>query len=94
LALVAAFTAFLLAYYQQAFGHLDYETIYFGRKQLWLMTLYVGIGVLVADLVRPFSAFSRQVGVVAVMMLFSPRRSTGEALSILALGTSPWVRPT
>lgn len=69
LALVVAFTAFLLIYFQLGFVHLDHETIYFGHKQLWLMTLYVGIGVLVADLVRPFSAVFRQVGVAAVMVL-------------------------
>lgn len=69
LALIVAFCIFLLAYYQLRFVHLDYETIYFGHKQLWLMTLYVGIGVFVADRVRPFSAVLRQVGVVAVMVL-------------------------
>lgn len=69
LALVVAFSIFLLAYYQLGFVHLDYETIYFGHKQLWLMTLYVGIGVFVADLVRPYATVLRQVGVAAVMVL-------------------------
>lgn len=69
LVLVVAFCVFLFAYYQLGFVHLDYETVYIGHKQLWLMTLYVGIGVFVADLVRPFSANLRQVGVVAVMVL-------------------------
>ncbi|MDP3163924.1 MAG: hypothetical protein Q8N06_00540 [Hydrogenophaga sp.] len=69
LALVVAFSVFLLTYYQLGFVHLDYETIYFGHKQLWLTTLYVAIGVLVADLVRPFSVILRQVGVIAVVVL-------------------------
>ncbi|MDP3231122.1 MAG: hypothetical protein Q8N13_24530, partial [Acidovorax sp.] len=69
LALVAAFGIFLLTYYQLGFVHLDHETIYFGHKQLWLTTLYVGIGVFVADRVRPFSGVLRQVGVAVVMVL-------------------------
>lgn len=69
LALVMTFCIFLVSYYQLGFVHLDYETIYIGHKQLWLMTLYVGIGVLVADLVRPFSTILRQVGVAVVMVL-------------------------
>lgn len=69
LMLIIAFCIFLFVYYQLGFVHLDYETIYVGHKQLWLLTLYVGIGVLVADLVRPFSAILRQVGVIAVLVL-------------------------
>lgn len=69
LTLVVAFCIFLVSYYQLGFVHLDYETIYIGHKQLWLMTLYVGIGVLVADLARRFSGILRQVGLAAVMVL-------------------------
>jgi hypothetical protein len=69
LALVVAFCAFLITYYQFGLVHLDYETIYFGHKQLWLMTLYVGVGVFVANFGRSFSGFLRQVGIAAVMVL-------------------------
>jgi hypothetical protein len=69
LALVIAFCVFLFVYYRLGFVHLDYETIYIGHKQLWLWTLYVGIGIVVANLVRPFSATLRQVGLAAVLVL-------------------------
>lgn len=69
LVLLVAFTVFLLIYHQLGFVHLDYETIYFGHKQLWLMTLYVGIGVFVVDRVRSFSDVLRQVGVAVMMVL-------------------------
>lgn len=69
LTLVVAFCIFLVTYYQLGFVHLDYETIYIGHKQLWLMTLYIGIGVMVVDLVHPFSGTLRQLSLAAVMVL-------------------------
>jgi hypothetical protein len=68
LALVIAFCGFLFVYYWLGFVHLEYETIYFGHKQLWLMTLYVGVGIFMVDRIRRFSVFLRQVGLAAVMV--------------------------
>ena len=69
LTFVIVFGVFLVTYHQLGFVHVEYETIYIGHKQLWLITLYVGIGVLVADHVRRFSGILRQVWFAAVMVI-------------------------
>lgn len=72
LVLTISFGIFLFVYYMMGYVHLDRETIYFGHKQLWLLTLYVAAGVLVADLLRPVSRILRQVCMIAVLVvLFS-----------------------
>lgn len=69
LILLAVFGVFIFVYYRLGFVHANYETAYLGHKNLWLMTLYVGIGVFVADRLRPVSAILRRLCLVVVLVL-------------------------
>lgn len=70
--LLVIFSIFLLAYYQLGFVHLERQTIYWGHKDLWLITIYIGVGVLVADRLRFVTAIFRPVILAVVVILIIP----------------------
>lgn len=70
--LLVIFSIFLLAYYQLGFVHLERQTIYWGHKDLWLITFYVGVGVLVADRLRLVTAILRPMILAVVVILIIP----------------------
>lgn len=72
LSLLAIFSVFLLTYYMLGYVHLGYQTIYLGHKDLWILTLIVGMCVLVADLSRRAKPTFRLVIFAAVVILLVP----------------------
>ena len=70
--LLILFSIFLVIYYQLGFVHLVHQTVYLGHKDLWLLTLAVGGGVLVADIFRRVAPILRQVILAVVVILVIP----------------------
>lgn len=72
LSLLAIFSVLLLTYYMLGYVHLGYQTIYLGHKDLWILTLIVGMCALVADLSRRAKPTFRLVIFAAVVILLVP----------------------
>ena len=69
LVLLVIFGAFIFLYYELGYVHANYETAYLGHKSLWLLTLFIGGAVLLADLFRPWFDYSRRLCLLIVFLI-------------------------
>jgi len=69
LVLLILFGIFIFIYFKLGYIHADFESVYLGHKNLWLLTIYIGCGVFVANLLQPVSVKFRKLCVMIVLLL-------------------------